>query len=235
MTPDFVYLCKDVPSEQDELRYSMRSAETAVPDARVWLVGGRPEWTNGTPLGHVKTVQASVKFINTRQGVKAAVGCDEISDPFILMNDDFFIMKAQRQLRMLHGGPFGGWLAVLRSRVGRSSYVRGGEDTLRILRAEGLPTVCWSLHTPLLVYKEAMRDALDLAKDHPKQIHVRTLYGNIAELSGVLSRDVKIIDRRILPHKESLYVSTSDGSFTHGEVGKMLRARFPTKSRFERD
>lgn len=236
MSPDFIYLLKDVPSgSYEELRYSLRSVQANAPLGTLWLVGGRPEWSRGTDLGHIHTGQTSVKYLNTRENLRAAVKCEQISDPFILMNDDFFLMKPQKELQMLHGGSFGGWLAALRSRVGRSSYVRGGEETLRLLKQEGLPSVCWSLHTPLLVYKEPMQDALDLVGDHPKQLHVRTLYGNLAELPGVLATDVKISDRRNEVPGSRLYLSTTDGSFESGRIGRTIREAFPEKSKWERN
>src|SRR5690606_33131668 len=119
---------------------------------------------------------------------------------------------------------------------GRSAYVRGGEVTLTILKREGFVgprALCWSLHTPLAVSKAAARRALDLAGDYPRQVHMRTLIGNLSGLQGVQSRDVKILSGPRLPDPADLYVSTSDGSFDKGRIGRWLRARFPEASPWE--
>lgn len=229
---DVVFLNKDTP-DNPELRYALRSVEACYPGHDVWLVGGKPYWAQN--VGHVQTRQyGRVKWEATRLGLRAAVECEAISDPFILMNDDFFLLRPQRDLRMLHGGLYAGWLAAMRSRLGRSAYVRGGEATLRILKSQDIRgALCWSLHTPMRVDKTAARRALDLAVDHPRQIHMRTLIGNLSGLTGVQSRDVKLTGGTALPTPADLYVSTSDGSFDKGRIGRWIRAKFSEPSSFE--
>jgi hypothetical protein len=231
---DVVFLTKEVPSLQayEELRFALRSLEACYPHGDVWLVGGAPEWVQN--VGRIRTVQAGVKWENTRLGLRTAVECDLISDPFILMNDDFFLLRPQKTLAMLHGGFYAGWLAAMRSRLGRSAYVRGGEETLRILKREGVKApLCWSLHTPMRVDKTAARQALNLAGAFPRQIHMRTLIGNLSGLTGVQSRDVKLTGGVKLPEPGDLYLSTSDGSFEKGRIGRWIRAKFPEPSSFE--
>lgn len=231
---DVVLPLREGPSDFGELRYSLRSLEKNFPDHSVWLIGGRPHWIQN--VGHIRTQQHGAKWENSRLALRAAVNCDLISDPFVWVNDDFFWLRPQETPLMLHGGLFAGWLAGMRSRLGRSAYVRGGEATLAILKREGLASgaLSWSLHTPMIVDKAAARRALELAGDFPRQIHMRTLVGNLAGLTGVKSRDVKLVGGSLLPDPKDLYVSTSDGSFEKARIGKWLRARFPEPSSWEK-
>lgn len=205
-----------------ELRYSLRSA----PDGhQVWVLGGKPKWL--VNANHVPVAQPGGKYQNVRKIMRWACNSPLISDPFLWLNDDMFWLTPTTP--MLHGGPFAGYV----SRLAGNAYSRGGRETLRILHSQGYADpLSWSLHTPILVHKQPMLVALDLAADSRLAIHVRTLYGALSALEGVQHRDVKV-HASGLPDPEWPYVSTSDEAFQRREVGQWIRNRWQVPSSYE--
>ena len=65
----------------------------------------------------------------------------------------------------------------------------------------------------------------------------RALYGNYWDVGGVRRKDMKIRVNSY-PYMDEVktewdFVSTSDDSFREGEIGRYIRDKFRTKSRFE--
>lgn len=205
----------------EEAKYALRSYPGS---GELWLLGGKPRWV--TNANCVEIPQTGGKYQNVRKLVRWACDSGLVSDPFLLSNDDIFWLGTETP--MLHGGPFSKYVLRL-----SNSYARGGRETLKMLRAQGYadPT-SWSLHTPIVVHKDAMRAALALAGNSGHAIHVRTLYGNIAGLTGEQHRDVKI-HAQGLPEPAWPYVSTSDDAWQRRQIGAWIRERFQTPSRYE--
>ena len=114
--PDVVYVVRP-GDDNEELRYSLRSVAKNAPHRDVWIVGTVPSWTQnvkGLPL-----TAADEKFANQRQSLTAAAGEKGISDPFVLFNDDMFVMEPITEWRTWNldtieevwGGPIGGVIA----------------------------------------------------------------------------------------------------------------------------
>lgn len=212
----------------EEFRYALRSLERNAPGSEVWALGGKPRWMS-KKANHVPLVQNATKYQNVRRMIAFACREPAISDPFVLTNDDVFWLLPGTP--MLHGGPALKYLTTMKSRVGNSSYVRGGFDTVKMLGG-GMDVMQFSLHTPILVHKAAMLEAVAMCEDTHKPLHLRTIYAKLQGLEGREHSDVKIVSAK-LPPGEWHYVSTSDTSFQHKAVGKMLKERFSTRSRFE--
>ena len=85
---DFVYLCKT--GENEELRYSIRSVLNSFPKAKIWVVGGKPKWYVGN---YVEVIQDRNLYTNIYNNLVAICKSNQISNKFILMNDDFFIVN----------------------------------------------------------------------------------------------------------------------------------------------
>lgn len=237
-TPDVVYPLNPGPIDFDELRYSLRSLETNTSVERVFFLGGKPKWLR-TGL-HIKTKQPYDKLRNARVQMRAALESDEVSDPFLWFNDDFYVCEpVSDQIPIWHGGDFQRWLADLGPHFAHTQYMKDARATIRVLRTEvdpGLEPLCWSLHTPILINKRSMRQALDLDARHDQRLHLRTLYGNLAAgwLAPVAERapchDVK---GTAAPPPGRIYASTANVSWQTGKLGKHLRAKFTTPSRWE--
>lgn len=221
--PDVVYLCKS--GRNEELRYSLRSLAN-LPHGDVWLVGGRPDWYRGN---YLPTPQAGTKRDITHRSTRFVCSSDEISDPFLYFNDDFYVMTSGGPVPPLHRGTIRG---LVDSLIGegyapeRSVWLRGMIETERILEGLGYASpLSYELHVPMLIGKAAMSEALDLGP------HPRSIYGNIAGVGGRQIDDVKITSADD-PIPAGRWLSTNDATFYR--VERRLRTRFPNPSPWER-
>lgn len=232
---DIVYFLK-VGTRNEELRYSLRSVEKYVPHRKVWFYGGKPEGIR--PDGYVHCAQREMtKWERVRGMMHQACQNDEITEDFWLFNDDFFILKP---LLEDAPAPYDGTLTSKADEVDKRHHGEPGEWTTNLRRLRDLlkennrPELNYAVHKPLLVNRRKMLAVLD---KFPREPMLRALYGNYYELGGVDSPDMKVtglatkdIDAKMAATD---CVSTSDESFRNGQIGKWLRDKFNTESRFE--
>jgi hypothetical protein len=223
---DYVYVCRD--GDNEELRYSIRSVIENGPNGNIWVVGGKPDWYTGNFIFVEKNRN---KFTHVRNSLTAVIDSDLIKNDFILMNDDFFIIKPLQTIPVLNGG-------TLRQKI--SKYNRGSGSYGAMLyqvfyylrRIE--PTkdpLDYELHVPMQMKKS------NLAKIIKKPYLWRSLYGNIFQVGGKSIRDVKVYPKDSLEDaleimKNSPYVSTTEVSFNN-IIGHKIKEMFPKSSKYE--
>jgi len=225
---DVVYLCRE--GENEELRYSLRSLRN-LPHDRVWIFGGAPEWLRGAEL--VPVDQRASKYRVTTAAMRAACLHPGVSDPFVLMNDDFFVMEPVAELPVLNRGPVDVVAEDYARRIGTSRYLKGMLATRDLLRELGYRRpLSYELHVPLPVHKAEMLEALEVGEAAGIPVlHKRTLYGNLAGLGGETIADVKVCGRRRQTLPAGPWLSTLDATFP--SVLPLLARRFPRPSPFE--
>jgi hypothetical protein len=216
--PDIVYLCG--PRVGEELRYSLRSLVN-LPHRRVWLAGYIPKWVRD--VGAIPTKQKpGAKWVNQQANLLAAVTHPEVSERFVLFNDDFFVMRPIDEVPVMHRGPFAGLLDKYRQR--RSEYARRITATCDLLGEEAL---CYDvIHTPLPMVKLQAKITVE---SMPDGLLFRSVYGNDWQVGGIEHADVKAHQK--MP--DGPFVSTSDQAFNTKQVGKHIRAAFPDPSPHE--
>lgn len=225
MLPDIVIPCR--PGQNEELRFALRSLEN-LPHRDVWIIGGMPDWVRGVHF--FEYPRAFTKHETTTQHIRTACTHPEISDSFILMNDDFYIMKRLRSLPVLNRGRVRDVIAEHEQRDINSTYVRGMRATLARLEQYGYENPrSFELHVPLTVHKQAMLEALDLCAGIDV-IHKRTAYAAVAGLKGRTIRDVKV-NATGDPIPSGQFLSSSDDSFDY--LRPTLEAAFPEPGRYE--
>ena len=232
---DLVYVCRD--GENEELRYSIRSAVENLPHDNIWVVGGKPDWYSGN---YIKVKQSFNKYENVRESLRTIANSDLISEDFVLMNDDFFIMKKVDDVKTYHAGTLAERIRDLRRRYGSSSYTVMLTTTFHYLKRHyriGSP-LNYALHVPFIMNREKLSQIIDL------DLSWRVAYGNIYNVGGEeviakhgSNRDIKVYiknDRFIGLDKNSIsdtFLSTEDNSFL--QVVEMLKERFPNASKYE--
>lgn len=229
--PDIVVPVREAATSE-ELRYALRSLVAHLPHGRVWLVGHRPRWA--VDVEHLPVPQTGTKFQNSTAAVRAACEHPDVSEEFVLTNDDMFLMHAQAGgMPVLHRGPLHE-VEVYHASRQSGDYLRGMRETAALLADLGhRDPVSYELHVPMTVDKTGMLDALDLGQ-HLDVLHKRTLYGNLAGVGGQPIEDVKILHRAPRGYtSDSLFLSTMPDSFAYGEVGKFIRGAFPDPSPYE--
>lgn len=227
---DAVYLCRS--GENEELRYSIRSTIKNLPHKNIYVVGGKPSWYTGD---YVFVAQyPSKKYQNAQNNLKAIIKNRNISDTFILMNDDFFTVKKLKEVPVFHGGPLLKKVEKYKKMAPNSSYTYKLEKTYNWLINNGYENpLDYELHVPMVMEKER------LAKCIKPNILWRSLYGNMFNIGGKLIRDVKVYNAGLLVENSYNYssmrypyISTEDSAFE--TLGRdVLFKMFPEPSHLE--
>jgi hypothetical protein len=164
---------------------------------------------------------------------KIASAClhPDVSDPFLLMNDDFFIMHPLDAVPILTWGTLDG----LAGRYSSSSPYRGCiANAARHLRDLGLPVRNFELHAPLLVHKEAFLAAVGTIQSERCMVY-RSVYGNHAGLTSEESAaDFKVYSLGDLERlAEAPFLSSDPAAFRLPALQALLRERFPAPGAYE--
>lgn len=226
---DFVYICRS--GQNEELRYSIRSVLANFPNSNIWVVGEKPDWYTGD---FILVRQQTTKYSNARNNLQAICDSDGIGEKFILMNDDFFIVKPISHIEYLHGGSLEKKIAYYNELTPNSSYVRSLQETHRRLLKRGIENpLDYELHVPMPMNKAGLRASL-----HHTSLW-RSTYGNIFGVGGREIADVKVYFNGPLMDKtydykdlEQPYLSTDDRSFKQ-VLDDVLFNMFPEPSKYE--
>ncbi len=219
---DLVYPLRD-ESDDDyfELKYSLRSMSN-VPHDRVIIVGGKPSWI--TNIVHIKETDShSLKGYNSMRKLLAAFNV--VSEDFIYMNDDFFMLKEQN-IQYFHQGKLKDNVERRGPLLNFSRYW-AGMKRVSILFEEPLD---YEIHYPFIFNKNRLLEMTN-KYDMDKQYSLRSLYGNEFGVGGEFMKDNKVY--AIEDFKGDLFVSSSDQLHTDGALTKALDKMFPRKSIYE--
>jgi len=229
---DFVYICRD--GDNEELRYSIRSVIHSFPESNIWVVGGKPKWYSGN---HIEVKQDSFKYKNAVNNLIAICNSEKISDKFILMNDDFFIIKKISNIGVFHGGLLSKKIEEYQILSRSSNYINKLIMTDRKLKKHRIENALdYELHVPMVMQKAALADIL---LKYPQYLW-RSMYGNLVNVGGIEIKDVKIHKTRNSRmslkdiSEDSSFLSTADDSFKF-VLENGLQQMFSSKTRFEQD
>lgn len=234
----------------EELRYSLRSLKN-IPHDSVWIVGDWAPWLKD--VNHIKVNQSGgSKWLNSRRNLISACSSKKISDDFILMDDDFYIVQKLDAIPTHHRGSLKKHAQVYHDKNIRSSYASGFEQTYNLMRKYGFeePIFSYELHAPMVINKELFNDSyriLRREKSLPTCFHIRSWYGNYAQIGGTKAGDVKVGTGTQLKHMrknniqefeipEGPFLSTSNVAFHNANfnIKDYLNQLFPDKSPYER-
>lgn len=230
MNYDIVYILKE-DIEPDELRYSLRSVEANFPHRKVWFFCGCPDGFE--PDGYVPFKQKGRnKWQKSTSTFREIADTEGVSEDFWLFNDDFFILEKIEDLPYMYMGTLADRVDGIWKKRTVSGYANRLDLTREELERRGMTTYDYALHVPMLINKKKAVEVLD---EFPKCPMFRSLYGNMWNVGGVMVPDVKIHDQDGLPEEGQALLSTNDGSFRDGAVGRLLRERFPEPSRWEKN
>jgi hypothetical protein len=240
---DVVYLVRaDNHKPNIELKYSVRTlSQNYGKMKQLWMSGNKPGFFNST-VYEIRSKQGSftknvkIKYINARMNLERAVEHRDVSENFILMNDDFFITEPITEIPTCHMGTLEDFLLLYQSVLNRESrYMRAEVKTHQWLKDTfGInQTYSYSLHIPMVINKEKMRELLTIMPEDLAgfPIHIRTAYGNFAQVGGDRIDDPKVNGRTInLPRP---FASCKDEIFYNTPFGSQIRNMFPKPSPYE--
>ena len=194
---DIVYILKEEENNTD-LRYSLRSvAKYCSGFNNIWFSGYKPSWVKNA-AGYIKTSQCGTKWQNALQNVVNACNTDEISEDFILFNDDFFALKPvnlSTELNFCRGTieeAVMHWICTAQSPWKRAFWQT--KELLTKLNCEHL--MDFTLHIPMIINKSNFLQMCGLTevREHIKKykmLSFRSVYGNLFWTNPTVIPDCK--------------------------------------------
>lgn len=181
---NFVYICKD--GDNEELKYSIRSVVQNCPVTDVFVVGGKPDWYTGN---YISVNQKYSKYKNAFNNFKTICETKEIPEDFILMNDDFFIMKPTENIVSYYNGTIENKIEQYESILGRSSYINKLKITQDRLLQLGISNpLNYEIHVPMKMSKQKFCNVLGMNHN----LLYRSIYGNLNKDLSLEMTDVKV-------------------------------------------
>lgn len=226
---DVVFVVR--PGERNEaLRYSLRSLKN-LPHRKVYIVGYVPSWVrNVVPVFRDQSNQADQE--NSNANLLTATLQPELSDDFVFMNDDFFVLQPTDELSAMHQGPLDARIRAYRSGE-RMHQAYSLITTKRELLRLGWPPdtlSSYELHLPMLLNKQKLWRLFDYWLNYRHlplfALRPRTLYGNVYKLNGSITQDAKGS-----ADPQGQFTSTTTGF--SGPDAALVQSRFSTRSPYE--
>jgi len=234
---DIVYINTKTPFKNQELKYSLRSLEALVSGYdKVYLIGYKPEFISD----RVKHVNYDDRFnnkaTNIMMKVLTASEIPELSDDFMLLNDDyFFVNKVDAPTYPYY------WKCDLQKtiQIQKNEYQQHVIPTFKELLDRGLPTKNFDTHKPIIYNKTLFQEVVSQYNwDRPYGFILRSIYCNTLGIEGVERIDNKINHSHVPENwvkmtKDLDCFSVGDQS-TDQYLISFLNKMFPEPSKYEK-
>lgn len=217
-TMDVVYTYKY--SYSREIEFSIKSLRN-IDHNDIYVVGDNPNVRGIKLIKHIPHNWANLPSLNVASKLIDIANNEDISENFILMMDDVFIMKKMRLTNYYRGN----LVDHLNKRRYNDRYKRLLQNTYDYLNEKGYSKLDFACHTPFIMNKTKLRELLDelmpLLEDK-KELSIRTLYGNKYKVkASYLRQDTKNPPR----YYNYPILSTTEPSFNQYGIGKYIRSR----------
>lgn len=214
---DIVWVYKSQPNS-DELLWSIKSTKN-LEHGRKLVIGDHPATDE---VEHIKPPVTRWSMLSAHHDVLHklyhATQLD-ISEDFILMNDDFFVMQPT-PVPIAHRGTLDEHIA---QRGRTDGYNKTLERTNQYLKSKGIEKpLSYELHIPMVFNKQKLADLFDELLpiiQHASPVLIRSVYGNTYQIGGEFMMDVKTVD----DHRGLPYLSTNEATF-RGEKGDYIKS-----------
>lgn len=229
---DLVYICRS--GDNEELRYSIRSMVKNYPHDNIWVVGDKPSWYTGN---HIPVKQSKTKYENAQNNLKAIVQSDEISKRFVIVNDDFYVIRPVNRVYSFVSGPLENKLTHFRNVHPSSRYTRLimiTDKRIKQILGKDFRAMDYDIHVPMVYEKKKLEPLLC------HRLLWRSLYGNLYSVPFKIMSDVKVYSHnlenglRSVLEREVPFLSSEDDSFEFLKTN-LLEEMFPTPSPYEKD
>jgi len=209
-----------------ELRMSIRSVEKYLTGYdKIYIIGECPDWAQN--VVHIPFVEKStVGDFNIMQKITKACETTEISDDFIFLNDDHYLL-APFTLPEFPYYYMGSLEESYRTRP--DGYGRRARNSMNYLKEKGLPTKHFDIHYPIIYNKSLFLQYVTNGPDWSKQhFIIKSLYANSLKIEGEETKDFK---RNELPVVGTKVFSSQP--HIRANVQRFLLEQFPNMSRYE--
>lgn len=203
---DVVYLLRRWPRNCIELKYSLRTLENLKHD-NVYVIWFKPDRL--TNVIHIPYFDSTKRFENVRNKYRIICENEEISDDFILMHDDNYILKPIKELKYYIRWTLQEHSDVIYERFNNNHYYHAIKEVQKIF-----PNwYSFDTHTPIIFNKDKLANIMEMYGD--SLWSKRSIYCNYYNIKpDILSEsysDCKVIDGNYIEAMKKLkFFSTSD-------------------------
>jgi hypothetical protein len=173
--------------QDNELRYSLRSFERYLTGVNnVYLIGEKPDWIQNVihvPFPDIDPVPCH----NTTAKILFACRLPEVTENFLLSNDDFFLTR----LFDANSFPYywrSDLLSFIHKLKPKSVYRSCRVKTAEVLKSMQLATKSFEVHCPFRINKTKFLKMSDLVQLN--HCLPRSVYGNLYNLQATPARDI---------------------------------------------
>lgn len=215
------YIGRGSHHQNRELRYSLRALEKHCKDVdNVWVVGNKPPFLADN-VKYLWVEDSSAWWQNAYRKTMAAIEAG-ISADFLLMNDDFYMLKDFTAARYphYHKGDIG--------EAAKNKYQEVIINTRRILQDLGKPFKHYGVHCPMRINAAKYKELARFYNDANQPVSARCLYGNL------FCKGKQVKDNKGAALKDSATGCYSSQDWA-GDALKQLQELYPTPSKWEKD
>jgi len=248
---DLVYIVKEGEINPD-LRMSLRSVSKFCKYRKIWIIGYKPSWVQN--VEYIHTEQTGNKWKNSMVNYTTACTCPDISDNFILMNDDFFAIKQITNWEENTNVYLGTLLDEIKrysktEKKSRWQYAFSyAEELLTQMNCKN--QFNYESHWPILINKKDFLEFLNRPEikefqNTKKVLHKRSVYRNLYPTKTVenqrLIKDVKIPLGRDLTKDYlnecwlSVFDDVTDNWRNFPKLNGLLYTLFPDPCQYEKE
>lgn len=227
---DVVYPVKVLPNDNSELRYSLRSIARNLPHRKAWAIGGEIDWLSSI-VGRIAASDNGEAFDNVNNKLMLAVENPFVSDPFIFMMDDVFVMKKQTKIP---------YYAIGKSLLERmqkydkfGAYARDLQEAREILWWAKKDELDFEVHGPIIFKKAGLKQIL---RKYPSSGHRRSLYCNFYKKRPTYTDDFKVYHATDEPDGSLPYLSSAVESWRDdSKLYQLITGTFSTPCQYEKN
>lgn len=238
---DLVYPVK-VNDDLEELRYSLRSVSKNAEGLfnNVWLITKEklPSWVSRRPMV-IDAGDGGTKANDVKSKLLVACNHGSVSNEFVLMCDDFFLVEPIKQWDTWNMGPTSEYVKRLRREGAGAAWLRSVTDTAEWMRQQGHGDIpVYQGHRPLLWNKERLGDAIS-RYPAAKRLDINGLYpiAGAGPMPGERGMNSKVRDNAMFREKINSrnipWLSSNNGSFRDGMIGGYIMGMFTESSPYE--
>lgn len=232
---DLVYILGTGSRWNDnEIRYSLRSVQNYFPNVgKVFIIGECPDWA--TNIIHIKAPNKyDNKLLNARMKYLEAATNKQISENFILMNDDFFFLKEVKKIPNYSRGTIEEMMKQHPTKNGY--YYRSLWDTHKRLDGMGIKdSIDFEVHAPIIFNKEKLEMVINMIGSD-KAFSIRSCYGNLMNLEPKKVIDFKaanIAEFAYQKMRNANFLSINDALICDDHFREWLRTKYRKMSKYE--
>ncbi|MDD3711734.1 MAG: hypothetical protein PHP37_03990 [Patescibacteria group bacterium] len=210
---DVVYFVDSRTRNFRPLRLSIKSLRKNISARDIYLIGVKPEGVEGVEMKYDDRNKKI--YHNARNKLRMAIGNEKISEDFILMYDDVYLLKEMKELPYYHLGKIKDFVE---DKNKRSDFISPfWRNVIRSMNRMFPDGYFYESHSPIIYNKKKLQEAFE-KKSKMGRSTLRTFYCNYWKVSGVGTKDFKIYKKEDFDSWDKPIVSTS----TTTETTKIL-------------